>query len=189
MKIGPRVLRRSYCKGEATITGAIDTKNYLQPIDEDQLLQLAQMNVGNITGQIAMKNVLPIKEEDDKVKVKFSCLGGVGTLRRTTMSPYKEHPLAFMMQGLKTDEGPLPRRSLNPFIHHDRPVATPSLAQMTEVNPFKMTGLHASLPGSSTRRGFWRTEQYGLKTITEDSDSLPHTVHTDETDVTLSQGS
>ena len=105
------------------------------------------------------------------------------------MSPYEEHPLAFMIQGSKTDEGPLPRRSLNPFMHpsiRDRPVTTPSLAQMTEVNPFKMTGLHASLPGSSARRGFWRTEQYGLKTIAQDSDALPHT---DETDVTLSQGS
>ena len=185
VKISPRVLRRS-CKGEATITGAIDTKNYLQPIDEDQPLQLSQMNVGNVTGETATKNVLPMKEEDDKVKVDFPVLGGVGTSRRTTMSPYEEHPLAFMIQGSKTDEGPLPRRSLNPFMHRDIPVATPSLAQMTEVNPFKMTGLHASLPGSSARRGFWRTEQYGLNTIAQDSDALPHT---DETDVTLSQGS
>ena len=185
VKISPRVLRRS-CKGEATITGAIDTKNYLQPIDEDQPLQLSQMNVGNVTGETATKNVLPMKEEDDKVKVDFSVLGGVGTSRRTTMSPYEEHPLAFMIQGSKTDEGPLPRRSLNPFMHRDIPVATPSLAQMTEVSPFKMTGLHASLPGSSARRGFWRTEQYGLKTIGQDSDARPHT---DETDVTLSQGS
>ena len=60
-------MRRS-CKGEATITGAIDTKNYLQPIDEDQPLQLSQMNVGNVTGETATKNVLPMKEEDDKSK-------------------------------------------------------------------------------------------------------------------------
>ena len=155
------VTRRQYWKGEARITGQMRTTTSLQLIHEEQPLELCRRE-RNVTGS---NTVVPVKEED--VKGEQSSVGGLASTRASPISPYDEHPLAFLTERPNTVDGPRPRRSLDPFLHRHIQIARPSIAQMSEVNPFKMTGLQASLPSSSTPGVFWKSQQYGLQPIRE----------------------
>ena len=155
------VTRRQYWKGEARITGQMRTTTSLQLIHEEQPLELCRRE-RNVTGS---NTVVPVKEED--VKGEQSSVGGLASTRASPISPYDEHPLAFLTERPNTVDGPRPRRSLDPFLHRHIQIARPSIAQMSEVNPFKMTGLQTSLPSSSTPGVFWKSQQYGLQPIRE----------------------
>ena len=155
------VTRRQYWKGESRITGPMRTSTSFELIHEEQPLELCRRD-GNVTGS---NTVFPVKEED--VKGEQSSVGVRDSSQASPISPYDEHPLAFLTERPNTVDVPRPRRSLDPFLHRQRQIARPSIAQMSEVNPFKMTGLQASLPSSSTPGVFWKRQQYGLQPIRE----------------------